>query len=119
MKVHVPFKYNTCPLCTQKNIANGMGPSGMWYTRWLKKFSFSKRFKNEANIHDDLYHLGGDEKDRKCADTGFKKGMTKHRKKEVKGFWKNRTYQVEIYIAYLIVKIKGKKFFNYGGCCNG
>ena len=115
MTTVVPFKDNTCPLCGEKNIANGMGPSGQWYTSMIKLLPSSKLLKGAANIHDCLYHLGKTEKDRKRADEIFLNTMKKIIKKSVSR-WRRPLYYSHAYRNYLAVRWFGKDAFNYGGC---
>jgi len=119
MNIHVPFKYNTCPLCTEKNIANGMGPSN---NKFLKKMldllPSSRKLKKAARIHDCLYHLGIFEKDRKIADERFLFEMKKIIRSDVKGWFNQKWYISHAYRNYWAVRWGGKSSFNYGGCCS-
>ena len=113
----VPFKFNKCPLCGAEKVANGMGPQGEWYTKWIKRLPASRRLRSACKKHDCRYHLGIFDKDRRKADRLFKKDMLFIIRKEVKGFWKRQSYIAFINATYWAVCLGGKDHFNYGGCC--
>lgn len=104
--------------CTRCLVAtgNGIGPADIpILTKFLQIFPSSHLFKNAANWHDYLYHLGLNEADRKKADDTFLYFMRLAVKNECSWYLKP-WYTLQAYRNFWFVKKFGKRYFNYAGC---
>jgi hypothetical protein len=105
----------TCPICG-KSVANGVGPSDLpLATEFLHTLPSSHLFYESACLHDVLYHIGKNEKDRKNADKMFLDhmlGVVKTRCDDYEKPW----FTLAAYRNYYAVRWWGAKFFNYDGC---
>ena len=88
-------------------ITNGCGGKGMGF----KAPQF--RFKASCNHHDFYYWRGGEESDRKRADKAFLRLMLEDA--DTTGDFFTRAWnRFGAYTYYFLVRLGGKKYFNYG-----
>lgn len=90
----------------EEKIANGCG--GKWSSF---KPPYHIMFEACCNIHDEYYHKGGNEIDRKIADVY----LLEYMKLDISHLpiYKRPYFYVWAYLYYFAVRIYGKKYFNY------
>lgn len=97
----------------QKTSTNGCGACGGFW-RWFKP-PHHNFFKNECNVHDSLYNIGGNSIDRLVADLILLNNMIKkvslyfYKRKPISRYW----YYLLCISYYIAVRIVGFTLFNY------
>ena len=101
------LKYSHLTDKQKSEITNGCGGKGMGFEP--PQFFF----KASCNHHDFYYWRGGEAKDRRYADTAFLDAMLEDAERALT-FYGRAFNKIAACAYYLVVRLGGKKYFNFG-----